>query len=192
MRAASTAMLVVGFGIGFGLMYSYISPKAADIVKPIPQFVPQSASAPVSARVDPSIIRQLEVALRRDPKDFNALRQLGNVRYDERNFPEAAALYARALEVRPDDIDLRSDRGGALLQADRVDEAIGELKIVLSKNSTHPQALYIYSMALLEGKNDREGALAALKKLVESHPELPELNVIQQQIKQIEELTRSK
>ena len=45
-------------------------------------------------------------------------------------------------------------------------------------------------MALLEGKNDREGALSALRKLVESHPELPELNVIKEQIKQIEELTR--
>jgi len=29
-----------------------------------------------------------------------------------------------------------------------------------------------------------------LKKLVEAHPELPELDLIKQQIKQIEELTR--
>ena len=47
-------------------------------------------------------------------------------------------------------------------------------------------------MALLEGKGDREGALTALHKLVEAHPELPELNVIKQQIKQIEELSRRK
>ena len=182
-------MLVVGFGIGFGLMYSYISPKAADIVKPIPQFVPQRASAP-QPRVDPRVIRDLEATLRRDPKDFTALRELGNIRYDERDFANAAALYALALEARPDDIDLRSDRGSALLLANRIDEAIGELKIVLSKDPTHPQGLYIYSMALLEGKNDREGALSSLRKLVETHPEMPELNVIKQQIKQIEELTR--
>jgi cytochrome c-type biogenesis protein CcmH/NrfG len=189
MRAASTALLVVGFGIGFGLMYTYISPKAADIVKPIPPFVPQRAAA-TTPRVDPRVIRELDATLRRDPKDFAALRELGNIRYDERDFAAAAALYARALEVRPDDINLRSDRGGALLQGDRIDEAIGELKVVLSKDPIHPQALYIYSMALLEGKNDREGALSSLRKLVESHPELPELNVIKQQIQQIEELTR--
>lgn len=182
-------MLVVGFGIGFGLMYTYISPKAADIVKPIPPFVQQRAAAP-APRVDPRVLRELDATLRRDPKDFAALRELGNIRYDERDFAAAASLYALALEVRPDDINLRSDRGGALLQGNRIDDAIGELKIVLSKDPTHPQALYIYSMALLEGKNDREGALSALRKLVESHPELPELNVIKEQIKQIEELTR--
>ena len=190
MRTAYTAMLVAGFGIGFGLMYTYISPKAADIVKPIPQFVPQSASAPAPAKVDPNLVRQLQVELKRDPKNFDALRELGNIRYDERNFSEAAALYARALEVRPDDVNLRSDRGGALLQGRKVDEAIGELKTVLSKEATHPQALYILSMALLEGKGDREGALSNLRKLVETHPELPELDLIKQQIKQIEELTR--
>ena len=81
---------------------------------------------------------------------------------------------------------------GLSFRPDRVDEAIAELKAVLSKESTHPQALYIFSMALLEGKGDREGALTALRKLVETHPELPELNVIKQQIKQIEELSRRK
>ena len=35
---------------------------------------------------------------------------------------------------------------------------------------------------------DREGALSAWNKLVESHPDLPELDVIKRQIKQIEEL----
>ena len=173
-------------------MNKYITPHAIEVSKPIPQFNPQRASAPAAPKADPVVIKELNDALKSNPKNFDALRELGNIRYDERNFAEAAALYARALEVRPDDINLRSDRGGALLQANRVDEAITELKAVLSKESTHPQALYIFSMALLEGKGDREGALTALHKLVETHPELPELNVIKQQIKQIEELSRRK
>jgi cytochrome c-type biogenesis protein CcmH/NrfG len=190
MRAASTAMLVAGFGIGFGLMYTYISPKAADIIKPIPQFVP---SAPSSApKVDPAVVKQLEDMLKADPKNFEALRELGNIRYDERDFSEAAALYARALEVKPDDVNTRSDRGGALFEADRVDEAIQELKTVLSKEPTHPQALYILGVALLRGKNDREGAVAQWKKLLESHPELPDLDLVRKQIEQVEQLSRRK
>jgi cytochrome c-type biogenesis protein CcmH/NrfG len=192
MRAASTAMIVVGFGIGFGLMYSYISPRAADIAKPIPQFVPQSASGPAQPRVDPAVVRQLEDTLKGDPKNFAALRELGNIRYDERNFEEAAAIYARALAVEPDNVDVRSDRGGALLQSNHVDEAIGELKTALSKNPTHPQSLFILGVALFQGKNDREGALAAWNKLVQSHPELPELELVKQQIKQVEDLARRK
>jgi cytochrome c-type biogenesis protein CcmH/NrfG len=189
MRAASMAMLVAGFGIGFGAMYSYISPRAADIARPIPQFVPQRASEP---RVDPAAIRQLEDTLRSDPKNFQALSDLGDIRYDERNFSEAAALYARALEVRPDNVSVRAFRGDALRQADRIDEAISELRAALAQDPTHPQALFLYGVALLEGKNDREGAVAAWKKLVEAHPDLPGLDLVKEQIKRAEEATRRK
>ena len=185
-------MLVVGFGIGFGVMYSYINPKAADIVKPIPQFSPQRAASASAPKVDPAVVRDLENALKSDPRNFEALRNLGDIRYDERNFTEAAAFYARALEVHPDDADIRSYRGGALLQNKQVEEAIGELKAVLVKSPTHPQALFILGVALLEGKGDREGALATWKKLVETHPDLPELDLVKQQIKQVEELSRRK
>jgi len=192
MRAASTAMLVAGFGIGFGLMYTYISPKAADIVTPISQFVPPSAAESTAPRVDPAVVKQLEDTLKAEPKNFEALRELGNIRYDERKFSEAADLYARALELKPDDLNTRSDRGGALLQGNQVDEAIKEVKTVLTKQPTHPQALYILGVALLEGKGDREGAVAQWKKLIESHPELPDLDVVRRQIEEVENLSRRK
>jgi cytochrome c-type biogenesis protein CcmH/NrfG len=187
MRAVPTALLIVGFGLGFFAMNQYMAPKAAELSRPISEFVPQSSAAP---RADPAVVKKFEDMLTADPKNFEALRELGNIRYDERNFTEAAGLYERALEVRPDDINVRSDRGGALLQARRVDEAIAELQKVLAKDSTHPQALFILGVALIEGKNDREGALANWRKLVATHPELPELEAVKRQIQQLEELTR--
>lgn len=193
MRSSSLALLVVGFGVGFGGMYKYIGPRAVEISKPLQQFVPQNAAASTAAPpADPALIKRLEDQLKGDPKNFEALRQLGNLRYDERKYAEAAALYAKALEVQPDDVDVRSDRGGALLQSEQVDEAIKELNAVLAKNPTHPQALFILGVALIEGKNDREGALKSWKKLVASHPDLPELDAVKRQIQQIEELTRRK
>jgi tetratricopeptide (TPR) repeat protein len=189
MRTASTALMVVGFGIGFAIMYTYVSPRAAEISRPLPQFTPQTAAG--AAQVNPEEIRQLEDLLRAEPRNFEALRRLGNLRYDERNFNEAAALYAQALEVQ-DDPNVRSDRGGALLQGNRIDEAIVELQNVLNKEPTHAQALYIMGVALLEGRRDHAGALAHWNKLVESHPDLPELNVIKRQIQQVEELSREK
>ena len=188
------ALLVVGFGVGFGSMYKYISPRAVEISRPLEQFVPQSASAAAvpPPPADPALVKKLEDQIKADPKNFDALRELGNLRYDERNYAEAAALYAKALQVHPDDVDVRSDRGGALLQSQQVDEAIKELQAVLAKNPTHPQALFILGVALIEGKNDREGALANWKKLVATHPDLPELDAVKRQIQQIEELTRRK
>ena len=41
-------------------------------------------------------------------------------------------------------------RRRAACRASKVDDAIAELKTVLSKESTHPQALYILGVALLE------------------------------------------
>jgi tetratricopeptide (TPR) repeat protein len=145
-----------------------------------------------SFRLDGLRLLPRRLRLKNDSKNFEALRELGNIRYDERNFSEAAALYARALEVHPDDVNVRSDRGGALLQGGRVDDAIAELKTVLSKDPSHPQALYVMGVALLNAKNDREGAIASWKKLVETHPELPELSIVKDQIKQVEEMTRRK
>jgi len=186
------ALLVVGFGVGFGGMYKYISPRAVAVSQPIEQFVPQSAASTEPAPADPVLVKKLEDQLKADPKDFATLRQLGDLRYDERNYTEAAALYARALEVNPDDIDVRSDRGGVLVQSGRMDEAIKELQIVLAKNPTHPQALFIMGVALLKGKDDREGALANWKKLVASHPDLAGLDEIKAQIQQVEEMSRRK
>jgi len=187
MRSLSAALLIVGFGVGFFAMNQYMAPRAAELSRPYSQFVQQSAAAP---RVDPSVVKQLEDTLKSDPANFAALRELGNIRYDERNFTEAAALYERALAVQPDDVNVRSDRGGALLQANRVDEAIAELRTVLTTQPTHPQALFILGVALVEGKNDREGALANWRKLVETNPDLPEIEAVKRQIQQLEELTK--
>jgi cytochrome c-type biogenesis protein CcmH/NrfG len=185
--------MIFGFGIGLLGMNTLIKPRAAELTKPIPQFVPQSAAASSAVPpADPALIKRLEDQLNADPKNFEALRELGNLRYDERKYSEAAALYARALEVNPDSVDERSDRGGALLQSEQVDEAIKELQTVLAKSPTHPQALFILGVALIEGKNDREGALVHWKKLVASHPDLPELDAVKRQIQQVEELSRRK
>jgi len=186
------ALLILGFAVGFFAMNKYITPHAVEITKPIPQFSPQRAAAAPAAKADPAVVKELEGALKNDPKNFEALRELGNIRYDERNFAEASALYAQALQVRPDDVNVRSDRGGALLQGGRVDDAIAELKTVLSKEPTHPQALYVLGVALLNGKNDREGALQVWNALVKSHPELPELSIVKDQIRQLEEMSRRK
>ena len=191
MRAVSWAFLIFGFGIGLLGMNTYIKPRAAEISKPIPQFIPQNAPSLAPSPADPAVVKKLEDQLKSDPQNFEALRELGNLRYDERNYAEAAAVYARALAVR-DDINVRSDRGGALLQSQQIDEALKELQAVLAKDPVHPQALFIMGVALMEGKNDREGALASWKKLVASHPNLPELDAVKRQIQQLEELTRRK
>ncbi|HTG72798.1 MAG TPA: hypothetical protein VMB70_03480, partial [Terriglobia bacterium] len=73
-------------------MNKYITPHAIEVSKPIPQFNPQRASAPAAPKADPVVIKELNDALKSNPKNFDALRELGNIRYDERNFGEAAAL----------------------------------------------------------------------------------------------------
>lgn len=192
MRTAALAFLILGFGVGFFAMNRYIAPRAVEISRPLEQFVPQGAADSAPPQADPATVKRLEDELKANPKNFDALRELGNLRYDERNFLEAAELYGRALEVQPDNVDVRSDRGGALLQGRRIDDAIAELRTVLQKAPSHPQALFILGVALMEGKGDREGALASWRKFVELNPDHPQIDMIKRQIQQVEELTRRK
>ena len=73
MRAVSWAFLIFGFGIGLLGMTTYIKPRAAEVTKPIPEFVPQSASASAAPPpADPALVKKLEDQLKADPKDFAA------------------------------------------------------------------------------------------------------------------------
>ena len=74
-------------------------------------------------------IAQLQAAIQRDPRDFNALAQLGSMYMDAAKFPQAIEYFERALAVR-DDAALRNDlavcyydQAVALGQQQRFDEA---------------------------------------------------------------------
>jgi cytochrome c-type biogenesis protein CcmH/NrfG len=193
MRANSLAFLLVGIGIGFAVMYKIMEPRAPDIIRPLPVWVqnPDSSSAAAAAPpVDTARLQQLQEAVRKDPRDFDALVELGNLHFDQQNYDQAADDYKKALEVHPDEVSVRTDLGTALFYSKKVDEAIVELKKSLALNPTHPQTLFNLGVALLDGKKDSKGALEAWEKLVETNPDFPQIAIVKQQIAALKEQQR--
>lgn len=142
--------------------------------------------------------------LRKDRNEVSALVNLGNLLFRQGEelaaheedaasrgkFLEAAELYRRALEFRPDDADLRSDLGIALIRVDRPADAVPVFLEAIKAAPNHPLAHYNLGIAYIM-LNDRDSAILALVdflRLAEgSELELPVLQA--QQI--IEELRQT-
>lgn len=190
MRRAALAFLLVGFIVGSSTVYLAMNYWAGDWVKakvqPLPQWVrPGMATVPPP---DPAVVRRLEEVLEQDPRNFEALRELGNMRFDQRDFVGAAAFYNRALEVRPDHVNTRADRALALLQQNRIDDAAMELRKAIEINPDHPQSLFYLGLVLLEFKNDPQGAVELWKRLVATSSDFPDIDLVKEKIREIESM----
>lgn len=190
MRKQAWLFLLVGFALGFSVLYLWTKQRAPEMVRAMPVPVdgsapstPQTAAAPAPPPVDMARVQQLQTAIKDNPKNFEATVELANINFDQRSFEEAISLYTKALEVRPNDVDVRTDLGTALFYARRVDDGIAQFKKVLEVNPNHTPTLFNLGVAMLHGKNDPQAALQYWEKLVETNPSYPQIDEIKEQIR---------
>lgn len=199
MRKESWTFLVAGFIIGFAVLYVWTKQRAPEVVRAIPLNV-ETATAPAlsgppargSAQqpappVDMARVEQLQAEIKNNPRNYEALVELANIHYKQKNFQDAIAYYSKALEIRPGEIDVRTDLGTMLFYANRYDEAINEFKKVLAVKPDNPQTLFNIGVAMLHGKNDPQAALQYWEKLVETNPNYPEIGFVKEQIQALKE-----
>jgi len=105
--------------------------------------------------------------------------QLGNLYYDNRVYPEAIEYYNRALDVRPNDINVRTDLGTAYWYSGSPEKAVKEYEKSLAIDPSHPNTLFNMGVVRSEGLKDHAGAIAAWEKLLNSNPQYPEKQKIQ-------------
>jgi cytochrome c-type biogenesis protein CcmH/NrfG len=191
MKKGSFLYLVVGFVVGFAGLYYWTKHREPQIVSatPLPIAIPSSQGAasqgPPPPPVDMAQVQQLQERIKGNPSDYDALVQLGNIHYDQRNYADAEGLYKRALAIRGDDLDVRTDLGTMLFYLNKYDEAITELSTVLAKNPTHGQALFNMGVVQLHGKNNPQAALQAWEKLAETNPNFPQIEVVKEEIQKL-------
>lgn len=170
--------LAVGVGVGY---YSGKSVGSSSMPAAAP--ISPQTQAPI---MDPATFLQDEASLksilRSDPKDLNALIRLGNLYYDNSKYREAIEYYGNALEIDPNNVDVRTDRGSCYWSLGQADAAIGEFQKSLQVNPSHGQTLYNLGIVYLHGKNDVEGARKAWQKLLATNPEFPERSRIQEML----------
>lgn len=148
----------------------------------------QYSTGKQDARWLPEIARLLTRVHESDPKDYSVIVPLAGIYFDlnqntgdKESLVKARSLYGRALELKPDDVDVRTDLASTYLFADPVEPeaAVAEFKKALTKNPKHERALVGMIQALLkQGKS--QGAqtyLATLKEINPSNPAIPDFEI---------------
>jgi cytochrome c-type biogenesis protein CcmH/NrfG len=155
---AVVAALIVGF-LG-GVAYSVYRAPAAS-TDPQEQAREQEAAQAIAA---------LEKATQDKPSDGQAWIELGHAYFDTGKAKQAIAAYNKALALLPGDLNVMTDLGVMYHQDNQHQKAISLFDQVLQNNPRHEQARFNKGVVLLTGLNDRKGALAEWKILVQYHP----------------------
>ncbi len=106
-------------------------------------------------------INFLQTLLRDDPKNLNALIELGNAYFDTDQFDKAIESYSRALEIDQKNADVRTDLGIMYRRKKDFDRAIVEFKKAAELDSKHINSRYNLGIVLLHDKGDIKGAINA-------------------------------
>jgi len=197
MRAQPLIFLLVGFAVGFAGIYTWTKQRAPAVVRatplPVDPNVPtdvsaaNSASEPPAPPIDMEKVKQLTSRIKENPKDFDSIVELGNINFDQKNYGDAVTLYKKALDIRPDALNIRTDMGTALFYMKRYDDAIATFQDSLRTNPNDAQTLFNLGVAMLHGKNDPQGALQYWEKLVATNPSHPQAAFVKEQIKKLKE-----
>ena len=195
MRARSLIFLLVGFAIGFAGIYTWTKQRAPAVVKatplPVDPNIPTEAlnnpGEPPPPPIDEKRLKELAAKIKENPKDLDSIVELGEMNFDQRNYDDAINLYKRALDLKPDAVNVRTEMGTALFYQKHFDEALATFKESLRTNPNDAQTLFNLGVVMLHGKNDPQGAMQYWEKLVETNPNHPQAAFVKEQIKKLKE-----
>ena len=177
--------LCIGLGIGY-----LIGKQSAGVSAPVASMPLQAQTSPPSQgqppMQNPAVAAQNEASLRSllmaNPKNLDALIQLGNLYYDQGQYPQAVEWYGKALDIDPRNPNVRTDRGTSYWNLNRPDEAIAEFQKSLQVDPGHAQTLYNLGLVYLQGKNNIAEAKKAWQKLLAVNPNYPNRADIERQM----------
>jgi len=122
--------------------------------------------------------------LKTDPNNAQLLYKLGNLYYDAQQYPDAVKYYESSLKINPKATDVRTDLGTAYHLMGQPDRAISEYDEVLKTDGKHANALFNEGMVKWQDKMDLKGAIAAWQHLLDTNPDYPQRDKVQQLIAQ--------
>jgi tetratricopeptide (TPR) repeat protein len=166
--------LLVGLAMGYLIRSSAAEPMASTAGVPAasrsaPAADPAALAGDVEIQAAP-----LKTALMTEPKNFALLVKLGNLYYDKQVYAPAIDYYRRALELHPNDINVRTDLGTAYWYAGFPQNAIAEYKKSLQVDPGHAQTLFNMGVVYKDGMKDPAAAVAVWEKLLKLHPDHPD------------------
>jgi thioredoxin-like negative regulator of GroEL len=182
--------ILFGFLVGYIIAYAIHEPRVKQTAAPVPAAgnlgmgsvvgSPPPQSGPMGqqgagGQGGPMMDRMMEeiaalrAALEQDPANLPALVRLANLNHDSGKFAEAVGLYSRALEIRPDDVNVRTDMAICLRELGKVDESLAEFRTSLTHD---PEHWHLFDRQDVETAGE---AFAQVEKYNPGYKDLPRL-----------------
>jgi tetratricopeptide (TPR) repeat protein len=184
MWSSREAYLLAALCLMFGLVLGYLfrgsagltasAPGSASAAAPAAMPANAAPRAPLTAEALQPLAAPMLAAVKLDPKNFDALVQLGNLYFDHKVYPEAITWYGKALELRPNDVNVRTDRGTALWYTGDAKGAVADYEKSLRADPQHIQTQINLGVVRLNGLRDPAGAIAVWERLLKSRADFPE------------------
>jgi tetratricopeptide (TPR) repeat protein len=179
MKADSIAYVIAG--MCFGVILGWVigtqqarRPAAAPSAQ-APAAEGQTAGNPQQApALDEGRVQALTTIIKNDPKNLDAVVQLGNTYFDAERWEDAIQWYKRAVELDPKNADASTDLGVSLYYTNRPDEALAQFERSLKISPQHTKTLLNKGIVLAFGKRDLKAAAAEWEKVVTLAPNSPE------------------
>ena len=116
-----------------------------------------------------SVLKQLQTlkaAVEKNPRDFDALAQLGNLYMDAAKFTQAIDYYEKALAVR-EEASVRTDLGACYQKTGQLDKSLESIRKVIAESPGQFPARFNEVVLLADMKrfDEAKARLAELKKL---------------------------
>ncbi|HVP43610.1 MAG TPA: tetratricopeptide repeat protein [Terriglobales bacterium] len=174
--------LFVGLIAGY-LFHGSSTPSTTTAAAPqvggMPPAAPDTLQSPEQLRV---LVQPMLDAARANPSDPGPLVQIGNTYYDHKFYAEAITYYQKALALKPNDVNVRTDLGTALWYTGSAKEAVAEFEKSLKVDPNHAQTLFNMGVVKLNGLNDKKGAIAAWQHLLDANPNYPDRQKVQEML----------
>lgn len=130
-------------------------------------------------------IAQLEEILKKDPKNYQALVQLGNDYFDLGEAQKSVDAYGKALAIKDGDPNVLTDMGVMYRQLKDFPKALASFRKAAAASPTHPQSRKNMGVVLMHDLNDANGAIAAWEDYLRVAPNDPEAENIRRSIEEL-------
>jgi len=188
-QASILAVFCLVLGVALGYLFRGSASPAAEIAARStpadgggaqgtqPQLIPEQQKEMIDQAAVP-----LLATLKTNPDDVDTIVKLGNLYYDGRQYPEAIKYYQLAAKSQPKNADLLTDLGTSLWYTGDADGAIAEFQTALKYQPNHPGTLFNLGIVRWQGKSDPKGAVQAWEQLLQTNPDYPQKQQLQEYI----------
>ncbi|HLH06824.1 MAG TPA: tetratricopeptide repeat protein [Terriglobales bacterium] len=122
--------------------------------------------------------------LQANPNDASMATRIGNLYDDAKMYPKAIEYYEKSVKLNPQSADVLTDLGTAYFYNGNPDQALTDFNRALKVRPNYPQTLFNMGIVKWQGKNDIKGAVAAWNQLLQTNPNYPEKQKVQELLAQ--------